>query len=235
MATSSVPTDRLSHDVILSTYLLAGAASELHPVGSPPRVFPPLAHVSPNSLKYNLPWDVFLGLNVFPPDVLQREVDFYRKHSDKYGFHIIDRNPPDLWSTVGKLDVAFWTQSARYAEKNPNFKNTSDLADIVDKTFGFANDMTPMAPLTDVYYVGDARRYEPPCIARPVLGALWGRVMMSLVEEEEQQEDGVGGQLEELPHEVGIGRSIWGVGRSAVGRGGGGEKMQEGEEEVVFV
>ncbi len=46
------------------------------------------------SQKYNLIWDRILGLNLFPAEVLRREMDFYKKTQNKYG--IAAGQPQDL-------------------------------------------------------------------------------------------------------------------------------------------
>jgi len=55
------------------------------------------------SQKYNLIWDRILGLDLFPADLAEREMAFYREHADPFGL------PLDNRASYTKLDWLVWS------------------------------------------------------------------------------------------------------------------------------
>ena len=66
------------------------------------------------SQKYNLVWDRVLGMNIFPDEVLRKEMDFYRKNQNRYGL------PLDNRQSYTKLDWVLWT--ATLTENRDDFE-----------------------------------------------------------------------------------------------------------------
>jgi Domain of unknown function (DUF4965)/Domain of unknown function (DUF5127)/Domain of unknown function (DUF1793) len=98
-----------------------------------------LAFDKPNtwSQKYNLVWDPLLGLHLFPPEIAEHEVAFYKTHLNSFGL------PLDNRASYTKLDWTIW--SATLAS------NAADFQAIVHPVFQFLNqtpDRFPMIGMT---------------------------------------------------------------------------------------
>jgi hypothetical protein len=113
------------------------------------------------SQKYNLVWDRILGLNLFPADVAQREVAFYKNRLQRYGL------PLDSRKTYTKLDWTYWT--AALAE------SPADFQAFIAPTWKFANESQSRVPLTDWYDTqsGLQEHFQ----ARSVVGGLFVRML----------------------------------------------------------
>jgi hypothetical protein len=97
------------------------------------------------SQKYNLVWDKLLNLSLFPKEVAQKEVAYYKTKLNKYGL------PLDNRKTYTKLDWIVW--SATLAD------NRQDFDAIMSPTYTWISQGTSRVPLTDWYEtVGDGKK-----------------------------------------------------------------------------
>ena len=113
------------------------------------------------SQKYNLVWDRILGLNVFPPEVAQKEVAHYKAMLEKYGV------PLDSRTKLTKTDWTVW--SATLAE------NPADFEALIAPICDYLNETTTRDPLTDSYRtdrVGSGGMH-----ARPVVGGIFIKML----------------------------------------------------------
>lgn len=96
------------------------------------------------SQKYNLVWDRLLGLNLFPAEVAQREMAFYRKVQNRFGL------PLDNRTSYTKLDWILWT--ATLTGKREDFEA------LADPVYDMLNHTPDRVPMTDWYWTENARK-----------------------------------------------------------------------------
>ena len=113
------------------------------------------------SQKYNLVWDRMLGLNVFPPEVAQKEIAYYKKVMQKYGV------PLDSRTKLTKTDWSVW--SATLAE------NQADFEAIVSPIYDYLNETTARDPLADSYVTDNVK--SGGMHARPVVGGVFIKML----------------------------------------------------------
>ena len=113
------------------------------------------------SQKYNMMWDRILGLNLFPAEVLRKEMDYYKKIQNKYGL------PLDNRQEYTKLDWITWTATLT--------QNRADFEALIDPVFVFMNETPDRSPLTDWYQTKTARKVG--FTARPVIGGVFAQML----------------------------------------------------------
>jgi len=113
------------------------------------------------SQKYNLVWDTILDLHMFPRQVAEQEVAFYKTQLNPFGL------PLDIRATYTKLDWTIW--SATLAS------NQGDFQAIVHPVFEFLNKTPDRVPMTDWYDTVSAKQVG--FQARSVVGGVYIKML----------------------------------------------------------
>jgi len=114
------------------------------------------------SQKYNLVWDKLWGLQLFPPQVVEREIKYYLTKQNTWGL------PLDSREKYTKSDWICWTASMA--------DDTDTFVKFTDRIWKWVNETTDRVPLCDWFYT-DSRRMRG-FRARSVIGGHWMRVLM---------------------------------------------------------
>lgn len=89
------------------------------------------------SQKYNLVWDKILSMNLFPEEVFRKEMDYYKRVSNKYGL------PLDNRKDYTKLDWILWSATMT--------GNRADFDALVEPVHLFLNETSSRVPMNDWY------------------------------------------------------------------------------------
>jgi Domain of unknown function (DUF5127)/Domain of unknown function (DUF4965)/Domain of unknown function (DUF1793)/Domain of unknown function (DUF4964) len=122
-----------------------------------------IAFDKPNtwSQKYNLVWDKLLDLKVFPQQVAQKEVAYYKKVIQPFGV------PLDSRTRLTKTDWCLW--SATLAD------NRADFEAIVSPIDDYLNQTTARLPFVDSYFTDNPK--SDGMRARPVIGGVFIKML----------------------------------------------------------
>lgn len=117
-----------------------------------------LAFDKPNtwSQKYNLVWDKLLGLNLFPAELAQKEIAYYKTKINTYGL------PLDNRQDYTKTDWELWTATLT--------TNRDDFELFTKPIAKFITDSSSRVPFTDWYWTQNAKQVG--FQARSVIGGV---------------------------------------------------------------
>ncbi|TDF94172.1 glutaminase family protein [Paenibacillus piri] len=114
------------------------------------------------SLKYNLVWDILFQSSLFPKEVVEREVAYYKRKSNRYG------TPLDSRKTYTKVDWLVWAASLA--------EDRNDFIELINPIWDFLNESRHRVPFSDWYYTIDGTYVS--FVNRSVVGGLFIRLMM---------------------------------------------------------
>ena len=115
------------------------------------------------SMKYNMVWDKMWGLQLFPFEVMDREMNFYSTKMKRYGL------PLDSRDNMTKSDWMIWTGSMA--------RDKDELLKYTDYHYKYINETPTRLPLSDWSWADSG--VSCGFSARSVLGGLWMPVLMN--------------------------------------------------------
>ncbi|MBQ9774604.1 MAG: DUF4965 domain-containing protein [Lentisphaeria bacterium] len=118
------------------------------------------------SLKYNLFWDKLLGFDLFPPEVAEKEIAFYKKMQNPYGV------PLDNRAEYTKCDWILWT--ATLTGKREDFDA------LTEPVCRWLNEGVDRCPMSDWYFTtgeGKVCSFR----ARTVVGGLFAGLLRTCI------------------------------------------------------
>ena len=113
------------------------------------------------SLKYNMVWDRLLGFNIFPAQIIEKEIPYYLAKSNVYGV------PLDNRQTYTKTDWIIWT--ATMAPDKATFE------EFVKPVYKFMEETEDRVPMSDWIFT-DKPKYRG-FVARSVVGGYFFKML----------------------------------------------------------
>ena len=113
------------------------------------------------SQKYNIVWDKFLGLNIFPDSIAEKEVAYYLTRQNRYGL------PLDSRETYTKTDWIMWTATLA--------KDQTTFEAFVAPVHDFMNETLDRVPMSDWVYTD--KPYRRGFMARAVVGGYFIKML----------------------------------------------------------
>jgi len=114
------------------------------------------------SQKYNLVWDKLLGLDLFPDDITQTEVAYYKTQQARYGLPLDSRN------TYTKLDWIVWSATLSSTQE--------DFESFIEPLVNWLNETESRVPMTDWYYTDSGTQVRA-MQARSVVGGVFIKLL----------------------------------------------------------
>jgi hypothetical protein len=110
---------------------------------------------------YNMVWDKVLGLHIFPEEVYQKEIAFYKTKMQPFGL------PLDSRDHLTKSDWTIWTASMA--------DNQADFEALTTPMVQYLNQTTARSPFADSYVTDNI--HSDGMHARPVIGGVFMRML----------------------------------------------------------
>ena len=123
------------------------------------------------SMKYNLIWDQLWKTNIFPKNVIEKELAFYHNHQNKYGL------PLDCRKDYTKSDWILWVASMP--------QTPEEFSDFMSPVYRYINETSSRVPTSD-WYDSKTGKYQA-FIARSVMGGLWMKVLADKLSSEKKK------------------------------------------------
>ena len=117
------------------------------------------------SQKYNMIWDKMWNLNLFPNNVIDKEVSYYLTKQNPYGL------PLDSRKEYTKSDWIMWT-----AAMSPDLETFKKF---IDPLYKYINETTSRVPISDWHHTDSGKWVG--FRARSVIGGYWMQVLMNKV------------------------------------------------------